>query len=853
MKKWERYAPGLGAYNYNSTKEDMDKPDYLISVGENISPLSSMFLDFFSNLISQKNLIISFPDNVLRPIPILAHIYSDNFKKTTLIFTSHHRGFDNRNLKEFHNLNYCMLATYGTFIIYNHVIGSIRNDVLKADIKFPKSANKKRIGVIKQNLINRLELDEPKILLFTEDNLNIIDTIAEVQIDNKLTTLDHASIDVGLVIFENVDLYVNSRYTFDRFLKWIHKYLDNGIKFVFHFSNPNSKFVDLLKNETDSFVIPFNKNLVCQSNLFKISDGYYESINNYPKRANIIKNYNLESPAFYDNFSGDDEISKVSILKPLLVSGNFQSLYFYGKKILRKIDQKKIVNKWLFRSSRKLFYSFLDMSVNPLRYKIKFCDDNGNCKYYRSIHFLEIFKQNLYKENDSITKSLLNDFIDCLISITYELGKSRHFGEKNSFERIGKEYRILEVAKNKEKYFNNSKDLIICCFNSTEVTLINEQLDNFNISGVIVRNIHWLHKSLLDNKEDYNLLLPGAIPLKYFSELFMPYAKILVLSYDDYNYKKISKQVESIDYINKMDTQKRFNYFREIYDFLNLDDDEFIRSIELENEIEIDTEVSEAPTDDYISSIIKDIFKSSEFKEDIEISEEIEQEIEEENVKVDDNVKNIKLIDFKLKNTESGDIIHKKLPLNKTFNYINDKNEFLEGSPKVIKEGNFLIFIGNDDKKRLLDFIIEIYDLDLAVDRNLIEYWKNKLMNYVAINDLNYSSFNREFNKIGGSKTISATSHWVKGEVIGPKDQHDLFLIGKLLDDDILMENYRLMFHEIEKIRTIHRLTGRRLNSVVKQIIGDKRSINTDQLGYTGQLFYEKIKNGIYEVIEKSE
>ena len=105
---------------------------------------------------------------------------------------------------------------------------------------------------------------------------------------------------------------------------------------------------------------------------------------------------------------------------------------------------------------------------------------------------------------------------------------------------------ILDIAKNKENYFNNSNDLIICCYNSIEVSIITEKLRKFNIGGVFVKDIDWLSKSLLDNKEEYNLLLPGALHLKYLSELLMPYRKILILSYEGRNLKKITEQIESI-------------------------------------------------------------------------------------------------------------------------------------------------------------------------------------------------------------------------------------------------------------------------------------------------------------------
>ena len=80
----------------------------------------------------------------------------------------------------------------------------------------------------------------------------------------------------------------------------------------------------------------------------------------------------------------------------------------------------------------------MELSVNPFRYKVKYCEKDGDCKYYRVLDFLDMFKHKLIKENDPVTQELLDDFLDSLISITFELGRSKHYGENESFKRIGK-------------------------------------------------------------------------------------------------------------------------------------------------------------------------------------------------------------------------------------------------------------------------------------------------------------------------------------------------------------------------------------------------------------------------------
>lgn len=393
--------------------------------------------------------------------------------------------------------------------------------------------------------------------------------------------------------------------------------------------------------------------------------------------------------------------------------------------------------------------------------------------------------------------------------------------------------------------------MIIACYKSVEVSILEEELRRLNINNVVVKNIYWLNKSLLSNKEEYNLLLPGIVPLKHISELLMPYAKILILSYEGINFKNISKQIEDIDTLKQLDELRLINYFSEIYEYLDISDDAFLNSIINiggPNNFKL---VDKSDEKDYIANLANNIFKSSDYV-DSKISEKLSQEIAEDELSYEVDSPPSETLNFTLKNLESGDVVNKKLPLDKSFNYLNKSNKLMEGSPKTIKKGDFLIFIDNNDKKTLLELIIEVYDLELAVDKNIIEFWKNKLMHYVTINNLKYVDFNREFKAMGGNKTVPATSMWVKGETIGPNSAHDLYLIGKVIDNSTIMENYEYMFEEIEKIRVIHRVTGRRLNNLVKQIMGSKTNLNVDNLGYTSQLFYDKIRHGIYEVLEKS-
>lgn len=173
-----------------------------------------------------------------------------------------------------------------------------------------------------------------------------------------------------------------------------------------------------------------------------------------------------------------------------------------------------------------------------------------------------------------------------------------------------------------------------------------------------------------------------------------------------------------------------------------------------------------------------------------------------------------------------------------------------EGSPKDLKPGNFVVVIDNDEKKTLLQLIIEIYDLESTIDKEIIEFWKERLMLFIKDTGIKYRELFDVYSDFGGQKHYQTVMNWAKGGVIGPEDSIDLYYIGKILNEPVLEENYELIAHEIEKVRNIHRTTGRKLKNVIKSVIFEGNSLDAQNLNYEEYLFYEKVKSGIYQVID---
>ena len=184
---------------------------------------------------------------------------------------------------------------------------------------------KKYIDHLKENFT---KTDGPKILLYADNGTMIVDNVNSILLDNKNKFKREMNFDLGCIIFENVDRYVNSEYTSKLFVNWIKEYLKDDIIFVFHFSNPSSPYINYLREKTDSFVIPFNNGILTNNKGLSVPSLEYFSKTD-SEEGKIIGRYNLDRPYYYN----DD--SDISVFEPL-DSGNTDSYFLEAKKNLLK-------------------------------------------------------------------------------------------------------------------------------------------------------------------------------------------------------------------------------------------------------------------------------------------------------------------------------------------------------------------------------------------------------------------------------------------------------------------------------------------------------------------------------------
>ena len=143
---------------------------------------------------------------------------------------------------------------------------------------------------------------------------------------------------------------------------------------------------------------------------------------------------------------------------------------------------------------------------------------------------------------------------------------------------------------------------------------------------------------------------------------------------------------------------------------------------------------------------------------------------------------------------------------------------------------------------------MDVFNLEESADKRLIEFWKDLLFKFIDDHDLSYTDFYKIYKNSGGKREYATVLSWAKGQALGPQDPMDLYYIGKILRNEEIMENFNIIDQEIRKLRNLHRITGRKLKLIIREILNGK--LNPDHLSFKEYMFYEKVKDGVFEVLE---
>lgn len=839
LREW--YGSSTSICTYNPRQKVSPEN---VELSGNLSPLTNFFLNVFVNAIEERNLIIAIPDVVLRPIPIISYLYAKQKNKSVVVFTI---------ARDFHYKNYHLLNQPGFgYLSFFFPQGFMTEEGIEAKVYLPRATQDYRRRHIQHQKENFLESPEPKILLSQEERM-VDDIIKKLVIDEETFDNVEVGIDTGLIIFENVDRLVHSQYSTELFLKWIFPLLDRGVRFIFHFANPESKFIQTIKEKTNSLVVPFGTALL-RSNAEiqrRSIDEYFGKIDEDGKRrAELINKYNIDREYFYEN------ITSIEIVE--LKAGNIDYHLRKAKGVLSMIDENRIKNKRLYYTVKSLLYMLPNFVINPSKYKKPYEDDFVGWRSYTIPQLLGMLRERVFEESkDNIV--FLEDLVSEIYCIYAELKECRRYGEEKTYSRIAKDYQIFKTIGNAQN--GGNKIVIATQSHGTQFSSEKRRLEE-DISALLLKNeveIGTVHQINLSTKElDYSkatLVLPGPVRMKYMSVLLRPYEKITVLAYEGENYNRVKEQID-LFYTYSIEQEKNLmDYLEEVYNFLDVPRDALFKDYLKRREQSVNEEVQTHPEDKdketELLDRLREIVETAPYKHYKKYEDEIAEvegiitELEKKETEIERS-KTGTFYEVVLRRTGETQI-KKLLPAEKTYIY-EENGEIQEGSPRNLKPGFHVVILDNDERKTLLDVIIEIFDLEQTVDKYLIGLWKERLIKFIEEYDLSYADFYRRYKRSGGKREYQTVLNWAKGNVIAPEKTNDLFVIGKILEDAEIIEDYQVIDREVSKLRNRHRNIGRKVRKIVKEML--KGRIDATTLSYEEYALYERIEKGFYEVID---
>ena len=801
--------------------------------------MTNFFLNVFVNAIEERNLIIAIPDVILRPIPIISYLYAKQKNKSAIVFGG-------ENTYNLHYKNYHLL-NHGDYLFYYIPLGFISNEGVEAKVYLPRATQNFKRRYIQHQKENFLESRKPKILLSRADRK--IDDIIERLVTDEGTFDSPIRIDIGLIIFEHIDMFVYSQYSTELFLKWLSPLLDKGVRFIFHFSNPESKFIKIIKEATNSLVVPFGTALL-RSNveLQRKSIGYFRKIYEEDKRrAELINKYNIDREYFYEN------ITSVEIVEPVLKAGNIDYHLDKVRGVLSRIDENKIKNKKLYYTVKSLLYKLPNLVITPSKYKEPYGDDFVRWGHYTISQLLGMLRERIPEENkDNI--AFLEDMISEIYCIYSELKECKRYGEEKTYSRIAKDYKILEII---DKAYNkkNGNKIVIATQSAFERNILEGNTNDLYLNnGFEIGTIHQINMSAFDYSKT-TLVLPGWIYMRYLSTLLQPFKKITIMAYEGENYKIVKEQIDLFYTYSIEQEEILMAYLEEVYNFLDIPKDVLFMDYLRRKEQSVNEEVQTYPEGrdkdaellDRLREIVETEPRYKHYKKYEDEIVEVEGKISELDKKETEIEKIGTFYEVFLRKTGEAQTIRKLLPAEKTYIYVKN-GKIQEGSPKNLKRGFHVVLLDNDEKKTLLDLIIEIFDLEQRVDKYLIGLWKERLMKFIEDYDSSYADFHRLYKRRGGGRDYQTVLNWAKGNVIAPEDSSDLLIIGNILEDAEITEDYQLIDREVGKLRGIHRNIGRRLRKIIREMM--KGGVGTTKLSYEEYALYERIENGFYEVVD---
>jgi hypothetical protein len=133
--------------------------------------------------------------------------------------------------------------------------------------------------------------------------------------------------------------------------------------------------------------------------------------------------------------------------------------------------------------------------------------------------------------------------------------------------------------------------------------------------------------------------------------------------------------------------------------------------------------------------------------------------------------------------------------------------------------GDQVLFLDQDSRKDLLAKVLEVaVEVPaLAVAGGWVAHWRRMLVEgYRRFGT--YERFASALRKHGCSVQTQTVRLWVVGVTIGPENEQDVYRVGLVTDDPVLIDQHAEVHRAMRSLRGAHQSLGRRLSEVARQI-----------------------------------
>jgi hypothetical protein len=814
---------------YSEDKKD----DVQTTLNKELSELDNLFWESCKQSFKKnKPLIVSYPSRETPFIPILAYSINKLINRDVLIVSE-------KTLLEEYFKRYEHLADKTGDYLFRRSVPLIVDEertILKLSIK---RMPKKQRQIEEDWLFEELKSPDTIKILFSE-NLDFSRALEEKQTIKDRESVKDVTINlnIGAVILDNLDLSNKNEEFISSIKKWIDDLILRGIFVLIKTENPYSKKLNQVVEKIGGLKLSINYELMEQYN------GEYS-----PR----IENYSF--------LRKNKDPSDIEIIH-LETGGNLNEKRMELDNSIGLIKGSKIPLPDSIYQLFNLKEKLLTLFVHPEDFTFPYLDRDGNYQTLNTGRFLELVRKEIgdYKYPN---KDELKLFLSLFSSFYKELVQTKRFEQELSYETINKNYLLIEQIKG--KIYEVDKINIILYSKRAERKKLFEQINR--VFGKLSEKITILSYGELANYK----VLPG---ISFFPGI--PYNKKDLIRIKYLCQQPFFILYENLEYMglekNKDWKDEQTGLSESIKDLRIIFGEEGERLDRLpitknliENKL-TKQEFIETPLEPIISLTN---LNYSEIDNPLNFEEFIHR-INETRGYTNNNQENTLILKVEsiadslvseIKCRESS-----QLMVVKEFN--NHKDYLLKYSEELIK-GDLIIRFGERGNKDILSLISEIYETEGRFDLDKLRFWKDRLSlwilnkrkavkifekdsSYPNIEKIpsTYSDLYRQYKDQCKILNISPRTYvafwgWINNDKrIGPEEPLDVLAMGKLIGINNIEKEYLEIYEEMNTIRKIHIVIGRKINKILNYILS-KNSTNT--LDYAEQILCDQIR--IYRFI----